>query len=314
VTYYARSSYGSTNPNAGYPANGNWAAWGGYAYPNCPPSSLTGTTSYVSAATGGQKIAVSLRKELVPLWDLAFQICDVKWGYPTWANRNGENWGPWGGQCRAISGTSNPSGHSAWLSVDINAPYNPYSYTFQSDMPPGMVADLESLFLYWGGRYQGQKYDPMHWGYCRTPADVPAAIKRAESILGSTPTPPEDDMTPDECRAVVRDELAKFFSSDTVTMDNDEMSTPSSYKITRDAMLERGTRLTSLVAARITNRDGKLPQWWDTAVVKVTQDEMSTPADYNSNRDDMLARILRLTSIATAHITGRDGKAPVPPK
>ena len=141
-----------------------------------------------------------MRKELVPLWNLLFEIADKKYGYPTWANRNGENWGPWGYANRAVSGTSTPSGHSMALSVDINAPYNPYSTTFQSDMPPNMVADFVACGMWWGGYYTGKK-DAMHYGYCFPPASVAGHINKAKAILGQTPTPepkppkpePEDD-------------------------------------------------------------------------------------------------------------------------
>lgn len=183
MTNYPKSAYGTYNPNSGKPANGNWSAWGGYCYPGGVPSSLMGSTSYTNK-TNGQKMVVQMRKELVPLWNLAFEICDRKHNYTVWANKNGENWGPWGYSNRAISGSNNPSGHSAALSVDINAPYNGYSSTWQCDMPPAMVADLESLGLYWGGRYTG-KYDPMHYGYCWTPNDVAGHIAKAKSILGS---------------------------------------------------------------------------------------------------------------------------------
>ena len=80
-------------------------------------------------------------------------------------------------------------------------PYNPYSYTFISNMPPAMVADLESLGMYWGGRYVGQKYDAMHFGFCRKPAAVAGYVARARLILGKvTPPkpPPEDDVTPED--------------------------------------------------------------------------------------------------------------------
>lgn len=192
MTYYPKSAYGSHNPNSGKPANGNWSAWGGYCYPSGVPSNLMGYTSYVNVNTNGQKMSVQMRKELVPLWNLAFQICDQKHRYPCWAknpNGNGENWGPWGYSNRAISGTNNPSGHSAALSVDINAPYNGYSSNWQCDMPPEMVFDLESLGLYWGGRYTGT-YDPMHYGYCWTPADVQGHIEKAQKILGGKPPDP----------------------------------------------------------------------------------------------------------------------------
>jgi hypothetical protein len=189
VTNYPRSAYGSSNPNAGYPANGDRAAFGGHAWPAGVPTGLLARTTYTSSK--GQRNFVVMRRELVPLWNLAFEICDRKHGYTVWSNHNGENWGPWGYENRAISGTSTASGHSMGLSVDINAPFNPYSYTFQSDMPPKMVADLESLGLYWGGRYQGQKYDAMHFGFCRAPGTLGQYIAKARAILGKpAPKPP----------------------------------------------------------------------------------------------------------------------------
>lgn len=191
-----RAAYGSYNPNAGKPANGNRDAWGGYAWENCPPDSLLGSTDYTSKY--GQHLRVQIRRELVPLLGLMFAICD-KHDYVVYGIKNGENWGPWGFECRAISGTSTPSGHSMALSFDVNAPNNAYSATFQCDMPPAMVADIESCGFYWGGRYEGQRYDAMHYGYCWTPADVPRHLIRARAILGtggsgtttpSTPTKP----------------------------------------------------------------------------------------------------------------------------
>lgn len=198
MTWYPRSAYGATNPNAGYPANGDFEAWGGYKWPDCPPANLVGFTDYTNT-TNGQNMRVNLRKELVPLWNLVFEIQDVKHHYPVWAHRNNDFWGPFGGECRPVSGTQHASGHSGWLAVDENAPNNPYSYTWQSDMPPAMVADMESLGFYWGGRYVGQKTDPMHWGFCRKPASVAGYIEKAKQILAGVkpPTPqppPEEDM------------------------------------------------------------------------------------------------------------------------
>ncbi len=183
MTNYPREAYGSTNPNAGRPANGDRDAWGGYAWPQGVPGHLLGTTDYVSA-TAGQRIRVTMRKELVPLWEILFAIAD-KHKYPTWAQRNGENWGPWGYENRAVSGTSTPSGHSMALSVDINAPNNPYSTAWQSDMPPALVADYEACGMYWGGRYTG-RYDPMHYGYCFPPSSVGGHIETARRILGGS--------------------------------------------------------------------------------------------------------------------------------
>jgi hypothetical protein len=193
-----------------------------------------------------------MRKELVPLWELAFEIMDVKWSYPVWATVNGKPWGPWGYSNRPIAGTARPSGHSGALSVDCNAPNNPYSTQFVSDMPPGMVADLESLYLYWGGRYVGQKFDPMHYGFCRGPGDVKSAIARAETILGTTP-PPEDDMPLNDAdKKFIADTVAnllnKFFNQDKSVNTLDSAATPNHQDYTVTGALERLIRIETLDA------------------------------------------------------------------
>jgi len=220
MTYYPRSAYGTgagSNPNAGRPANGDRYAWGGYAWPNGVPASLLGATEGVSLAK--QAIRVLVRREIAPLWDLLWRVA-LQHGYTVWAVNNGERWGPWGYENRAVSGTTTPSGHSMGLSVDINAPYNPYSSTFQSDMPPAMVADFEACGLYWGGRYQGQKYDPMHFGYCYPPGAVAGHMAEARAILGEhpTPTPPEDDMPLNDAdKKWIKDTIISVLKSSDVT-------------------------------------------------------------------------------------------------
>jgi hypothetical protein len=192
MTNYPRSAYGSTNPNAGKPANGDVAAWGGHQWPAGVPVSLLGTATYVNRTTNGQTLKVVVRKELVPLWQLTFQLIDTKYHYPVYSRgpSDGKPWGPWGYENRPIAGTQRASGHSAALAVDINAPFNPYSFTWQCDMPPAMVADLESLGYYWGGRYVNQRYDPEHFGYCFTPGAVALHIARAKKLLGVATIPP----------------------------------------------------------------------------------------------------------------------------
>jgi hypothetical protein len=50
---------------------------------------------------------------------------------------------------------------------------------FQSDFPPAMVADLESIGLGWGGRYG----DTMHWEYIFSPDDVAGHEAEARALL-----------------------------------------------------------------------------------------------------------------------------------
>jgi hypothetical protein len=222
------------------------------------PTGLLGTAVYKNTTTNGQTLRVVMRKELVGLWQLAFQICDVKYHYPIWAQgpQDGKPWGPWGYDNRPISGTQRASGHSVAVSVDINAPYNPYSYTFVSNMPPPMVADLESLGMYWGGRYVGQKYDAMHFGFCRKPAAVAAYIVRARAILGQVtpPKPPsEEDMPLNDADKkyisdTVHNALNKFFNQDKSVNTTDVAATPNHQDYTVTGALERLIRIETLDA------------------------------------------------------------------
>lgn len=257
MTNYARSAYGTTNPNAGYPANGNVAAWGGYKWPNGVPANLLGYTNYISK-TNGQTAKVQMRKELVPLWNLSFQIMDVKWHYPVYSMMNGDNWGPWGYSNRSIAGTNTPSGHSVAVSVDINAPFNPWSSNFICDMPPGMVKDLESLFLYWGGRYTGKKYDPMHYGFCRGPSDVATAINKAKSILGFTSTPkppPEDDMPLNDAdKQWLTGEITRQLSKIEFVSTDDAAADGNPNKYTLVDGVARAIRLSSLAWQKLNNQ------------------------------------------------------------
>ena len=246
MTNYPLSAYGNTNPNAGYPANGDVAAWGGYQWPNCPPASLQGTTDYTSKY--GQRLRVTVRKELVELVTLSFKIADLD-NYKIWANKDGENWGPWGGECRAISGTSNPSGHSVFVAVDENAPYNPYSYTWQSDMPPAYVAHMESLGFYWGGRYRNQKYDPMHFGFCRKPGDVAGYVAKAKAILGE-----DDDVAlSDEDKKFITDTVNNAINKALYVSTDDAAQDGNPNKYTLASGIARVVRLTSLTWQKLNN-------------------------------------------------------------
>jgi hypothetical protein len=177
MTYHA-GDYGS-NPNAGINPNDDHG-WGGYKWPTGVPAALLGTASH-------NGVTATVRQELVGLFSLAFAIAEAH-GYTINTYVNGVNWGPWGYENRAISGTSVASNHSKGKAVDWNAPNNPYVNGFasiQSDFPPAMVADLESIGLYWGGRYG----DAMHWEYCYSPADVAGHVAAAQRILTGSPTP-----------------------------------------------------------------------------------------------------------------------------
>lgn len=204
MTNFPRSAYGS-NPNAGRPGNGDAAAWGGWQWPNCPPSNLLGRTDFTSRF--GERLQVTVRRELVELLTLSFQIADMH-NYRIFSSVNGVNWGPWGMDCRPVSGTSTPSGHSMGLSWDANAPNNPFSTTWQSDMPPPMVTDLQSLGWFWGGWFS-PRFDPMHYGYCFPPASVAGHVTRARQLLGAQPTPEPDKESRDMALVITASDAAR---------------------------------------------------------------------------------------------------------
>jgi peptidoglycan hydrolase-like protein with peptidoglycan-binding domain len=114
----------------------------------------------------------------MPLVALLMEITEDLHGYyfrPDWC---------WSYANRAVTGSAKtPSNHSKGKAFDINAPVNPYSYTWQCDIPPAVVSLWESHGFYWGGRYTGQPTDPMHFEYLLTPASVAAKITSATNIL-----------------------------------------------------------------------------------------------------------------------------------
>ena len=171
----SKAAYGP-NPNAGIDVNADHG-WGNFQWPGGVPASLLGWAEY-------KGVRSEVRKELVTLYTLAYQIAREKHGYTintTNPNGNGEAWGPWGYENRIIDGSANvPSNHSRGKANDWNAPFNPYSVdNFQSDFPPAMVADLESIGLGWGGRYG----DTMHWEYIFSPDDVAGHEAEARALL-----------------------------------------------------------------------------------------------------------------------------------
>ena len=70
----SQSAYGS-NPNAGVNVNADHG-WGGWQWPGGVPSDLLGTTSYQQVNGAKQIIRVTVRRELVGLFTLAFAIAD----------------------------------------------------------------------------------------------------------------------------------------------------------------------------------------------------------------------------------------------
>lgn len=115
MTSYPYSAYGP-NPYSGNVNSDN--GWGSYKWPGGVPGSML--TSFGVPAAGGTA-HLTFRSELVELVRLSFQIA-AKHGYPIYAVHNGEVWGPWSYENRAISGSNTASNHSRGRAWDINAP------------------------------------------------------------------------------------------------------------------------------------------------------------------------------------------------
>ncbi len=169
------------NPHAGINVNDDHG-WGGHQWPDGVPGELLGTAHY-------QDISVEVRRELVPLFELALRIADQV-GYRIHTvdpAGSGKKWGPWGYENRDIkdkhgNSTGVPSNHSKGKAVDLNAPLNPFTDGFETNMTPEFVSAWESIGLCWGGRYVGD-HDFMHFEYGFRPEDVGGHVAAAQGIV-----------------------------------------------------------------------------------------------------------------------------------
>ena len=85
--------------------------------------------------------------------------------------------------CRQITGGTNYSLHAYGIAIDINWNTNPYGRTLVTDMPIGMIEDIEAIETVggvqvwrWGGRYRGNK-DAMHFEVVASPAELARGIQ-----------------------------------------------------------------------------------------------------------------------------------------
>lgn len=180
---YSPSDYGK-NPHAGKARNNASARGWGSGWPDCAWDRMK-----IVERAG---VRVSVRQHLAPLVAALFQLTE-KLGYNIRAAGDGECGGTWGMACRAIRGTSTASNHSWGLAVDINAPCNPMSTQFISDIPPDVVHAWEACGFYWGGRYS-HRHDPMHFEYIGRPQDVKGHLRKALRMLEGTKDPePQPD-------------------------------------------------------------------------------------------------------------------------
>lgn len=177
MTNFAKAAYGP-NPHAGVNSNADHPSWGGFRWPNGVPAELLAT------AAGPAGVTIQIRRELKPLVELLLTIAQVRHG------RTFERGWTGGYDNRPISGTNTASNHSKGRAFDLDAAFNPYSFTWQSDLPPGFVADAEAIGFYWGGRYAaGTRYDPMHFEWFKGLGEVAPAFGVAQELLGQQVTP-----------------------------------------------------------------------------------------------------------------------------
>ena len=85
--------------------------------------------------------------------------------------------------CRQITGGTNYSLHAYGIAVDLNWSTNPYGRTLVTDMPIGMIEDIEAIETVggvqvwrWGGRYSNNK-DAMHFEVVASPAELARGIQ-----------------------------------------------------------------------------------------------------------------------------------------
>lgn len=117
--------------------------------------------------------AYSVNAATVPIWTMMDSIMK-KYNY----GPRPEETGGGGYNRRKITGGPGWSLHAYGIAVDINPTTNPYSKTFQSDMPPDMVSEILQIktksgltALRWGGHYKNNK-DAMHYEVMVTPAEI----------------------------------------------------------------------------------------------------------------------------------------------
>lgn len=170
---FLKAAYGA-NPHAG--VNPNYDnGWGGFQYPGGVPAEKLATLRFPGQL--GTVVLVG-RKALMPLVATLMAITEKKYGYyfhPGWC---------WSYSNRPVTGSKTvPSNHSRARAFDFNAPNNPFSYAFKSDIPPAVVRLWEAHGFYWGGRYTGQPTDAMHFEFFDGPGSLAKYLASATLLL-----------------------------------------------------------------------------------------------------------------------------------
>jgi hypothetical protein len=114
--------------------------------------------------------------------------------------------GCWGYLCRKITGGSGYSLHAYAITLDVNAPANPYGPRLVTDMPRAMVEAGLAIrtkggheVFGWGGNYRNNK-DAMHWEVVVSPAELALGIDWS-TVAGANQE--EDWMTSKDAEALL---------------------------------------------------------------------------------------------------------------
>ena len=151
----------------------------------------------------------------------------------------------WGFTYKAnVNNPSQLSNHSSATAGDYNAPNHPNGTSTGPNGGGGwtgaqyhaiqaILADVDHTINWLTGN------DPMHFD---VDCDAPTLARVADRIRSQGT---EDDMTPDECRAVIREELDSFFRAEKLIVTNDRASTPNDVPYSYETALERIIRITT---------------------------------------------------------------------
>ena len=124
----------------------------------------------------------------------------AKWGYTIRASDTGAY------NFRKMRGSNKWSNHAFGTALDVNWNTNPMQNPLKTDMPAGMIAEIENIrtvdgirVFRWGGRYTRKK-DAMHFEIMVTPKELARGLageNPAPNTPGSKPAPAQkedDDM------------------------------------------------------------------------------------------------------------------------
>jgi hypothetical protein len=132
------------------------------------------TSKYVQWRPHGSPWLVYVADDSLPAWQ-ALNVILAKWGY-TFDEVAGGTY-----NCRKIAGTNVWSIHAYALALDINPSRNPYGSPLRTDLPDGLIADIEAIVtvsgrqvFMWGGRWSTP--DPMHFQIGASPGEIASGI------------------------------------------------------------------------------------------------------------------------------------------